>query len=430
MSEQKYPIIGCIADDFTGASDIASFFAKGGLSTAIYNGIPSKNHEGDMPGVMVIALKTRALSPKEAVSQSLAALDWLKKQGVKQMYFKYCSTFNSTAEGNIGPVADAVLEKYDIPYTVLCPSLPVNGRIVRGGHLYVDGVPLHESPMGEHPLTPMRDSDVCKLMQMQSSWMCMPISRQDMQKDASSITDYMADVQKRHPYFYVVPDYEFEEDAQRIVEIFGHLPFLTGGSGLGWALAEMWTKDTLASGEQKPLPPLTQDKMGCLTLSGSCSEVTNAQVAHFINRGGASLKIVPEMLASGEQTIGDFMQFVEDNRQRDILLYSTDTPSAVRKNQELGIEKVLGLIEGVVARVAAFALKIGISRITVAGGETSGAVTQALGYDSFFVGESVEEGVPIMIPTTNSGVRIVLKSGNFGKEDFFTVASDIMKTGK
>jgi uncharacterized protein YgbK (DUF1537 family) len=429
LSHNKKPIIGCVADDFTGASDIASFFVKGGLSTVLYNGIPqAETDKARAPQAMVIALKSRTIPAKDAVAQSLSAFDWLKAQGARQLYFKYCSTFDSTRKGNIGPVSDAVLEKYGIPFSILCPALPVNGRVVRHGQLLVNGIPLHQSSMGNHPLTPMWDSSICNLMKAQSAWPCISMNRRELMCDDTSVSEYLSGLQEKHARFYIVPDCETPEDARCIVRLFGKLPFLTGGSGIAQALASSWLPDSRDVSAGKQVLPLHADQSRCLILAGSCSEATRGQVTHFINAGGVSLKIVPRLLVDGHQTVEGLSRFIKNNRNRDIMLYSSDEPYTVAKNQKLGKERIAKLIEGTFAQTTQAAVGSGFRRIIVAGGETAGAVIQTLGYSGFLVGQAVAPGVPVMTPIEAPDIRMVLKSGNFGEVDFFTKAACVMRT--
>lgn len=273
-------ILGCIADDFTGASDAASFLAKQGVKTVLYNGIPEKTSKrisekfagkkeelADVQAI-VIALKTRTMETKKAVAQSLEAVEWLKEHGAGQIYVKYCSTFDSTKEGNIGPIMDALLEKYQVPYSILCPALPVNGRTVENGKLYVNGVPLDESPMKNHPLTPMWDSEIKNLMEAQSKYSCLNVYDID-EKEQNKVQEYS----KKVNHFYVIPDYKETEDAKKIVEVFGDLPILSGGSGLLEELAYKYVS-TSASATN---PQKTKGK--ALLLAGSCSVATRGQIA-------------------------------------------------------------------------------------------------------------------------------------------------------
>ncbi|XXM71404.1 3-oxo-tetronate kinase [Lysinibacillus sphaericus] len=404
---------GVIADDFTGASDIASFFVKGGLSTVLFTGVPEMDQVSEAE-VCVIALKTRTQDPKEAVNDSLEAVAWLKKQGAQQFYIKYCSTFDSTPEGNIGPICDAVMKELDVPYTILCPALPVNGRIVKEGCLYVNGVPLHKSPMKDHPLTPMRDCDLVRLMDAQSKFPSVKISgdlhKEEVNERIASIT-----AQSEQSHFYIIPDYEKEEDAEKLVQVFGGLKLLTGGSGLAYPLAKMHREHAEANGFERSSSP-------ALLLAGSCSEATRNQIKEFEQSGGTTYFMDPLKLISGEETVGTIWDVVSQNRGESILVYSSDTPEKVRDIQQQGKEEVAGRLEKATADLAELAVQDGFHRIIVAGGETSGAVAKRLGYKGYHIGDSISPGVPVMIPVEDSRIRMVFKSGNFGESDFFLQA--------
>lgn len=413
-------VLGCIADDFTGASDAASFLVKGGMSVRLYNGIP-KNPPGEQDGdaqstrrgntseaqAIVIALKSRTQETAQAVADSLKAADFLLGQGVKQIYFKYCSTFDSTPKGNIGPVADALMELLEVPYTLLCPALPVNGRTVEEGRLIVNGVPLHESHMKNHPLTPMWDSSIQKLMEPQSRYSCRitgPVGPGGYPKGSDEP-------------FYLIPDYTTQEDGEKIAAAFGHLPLLTGGSGLLEPLARLWTKKLSSHGR---IPDSRTDGKAIL-LAGSCSRATLGQIAWYQNMGYPCYRLNPQAMLEGRQTVEDAWRFVEEHSGTDdtVLVFSSDTPEKVKEYQKLGAGRVASMLEDAAAQLAARAVKAGYTRIISAGGETSGAVTKSLGFTSYWMGESVAPGVPVMVPAERPDIRLILKSGNFGQEDFF-----------
>jgi 3-dehydrotetronate 4-kinase len=402
-------LFGCIADDFTGGSDIASFFAKGGLSTILYNGVP-KGINAPQADVCVIALKTRTQDTEEAVSDSLKAINWLKEQGAQQFYVKYCSTFDSTPEGNIGPICDAVMESLEVPYTILCPALPVNGRTVKDGCLYVNGVPLHESSMKDHPLTPMWDYDLVRLMNAQSKFPSVKLPSSLKKEDLGKfIENVKKETEASH--FYIVPDYEKDEDAEQLVELFGDLKLFTGGSGLADPLAKMFKKNREADRFEGSDSP-------ALLLSGSCSETTRNQILEYQKSGGESYFIDPMKLLSGKESVENIWNVIQ-SKDKSILVYSSDRPENVKRIQEQGKEAVAELLEKTTAELAALAVEAGYHRIIVAGGETSGAVIKRLGFTGYHIGKSIAPGVPIMIPTEDTRIQIALKSGNFGEADFF-----------
>ncbi len=412
---------GVVADDFTGASDAASFLVKAGVPTVLFNGTPETEPElSEETRAVVIALKTRTMPRERAVMESLSAFRKLKKMGARQFYLKYCSTFDSTKEGNIGPVADAIMTTWDIPYTVLCPSLPVNGRTVKNGILYVNGVPLAESPMRNHPLTPMRDSHLENLMEMQSEFPAKVIGSSSMIAAGSIASGKPC---------YLIPDYETDEDGDRIAAFFGNLCFLTGGSGLIGALGRRYVKlyGTIQESRASSMPQKESAPAGkTLVLAGSCSAMTLRQIADYTGRGAASYRLLPDELLDGRQNVENVFAWIQE-QESGSLIFSSASPEDLEKSQRLGKERVAAKIEETLAGLARMAAEHGYTRIIVAGGETSGAVTQALGYQAFQIGESVAPGVPVMTPLANPSLRLVLKSGNFGQEDFFTRALEMTK---
>ena len=422
------PIFGCVADDFTGASDAASFLVKGGMSVQLFNGIPAKGSRvGEGIQAIVIALKSRTQDTGEAVADTMRSLGWLKEQGVEKFYLKYCSTFDSTPEGNIGPVADAAMEFLGVSYTVLCPALPVNGRVVRNGELYVGGVPLHESPMKNHPLTPMWDSRIAGLMKPQSKYPCVELWKEQMDRPADEIRAMLTEQEDRQEHFYVIPDYRDMEDGERIVELFGDLALLTGGSGILEPLAKR------LSSRQEMLPELDiQAEGSAILLAGSCSKATLGQIDYFRAHGGLSYKMDPVAMLEGRETLEDAWKFVRENWGIPVLVYSSDTARNVKEVQQYGQERVAEMLEQAAAKLAERAVAHGIRRVVVAGGETSGAVTKRLGFSSYQIGASVAPGVSVMVPMENETLRLVLKSGNFGQEEFFIKVLEMtrMEEGK
>lgn len=408
--------IGCVADDFTGASDIASFFKKAGLETLLINELPKPQmvFPNDIDCI-VIALKTRTIEPKEAVRQSLAAFRRLADAGCQKLYFKYCSTFDSTANGNIGPVIDAVMEAFRIPYTLLCPSLPVNGRTVKNGILYVDGIPLHESHMKDHPLTPMKRSDIAGLMEGQGKYSCRVVNQELLTEQGEALA---AQMETAGQPVYFVPDYYEDQHGLTIATVFSQCRFFTGGSGLGGALAQMLGR-TARSGSVKPLMYTAGEG---LILAGSCSAITLKQIADYQKKHYPSYRIDPQKLINGQESASDIWRWIE-NQSETPLIYSSASADEVAENQIHGKEKVALAIEKLLSGLAVMAVRAGRTRIIVAGGETSGAVTKALGFQSFYISESLAPGVPVMIPTEAPLIRLVLKSGNFGQTDFFDRAA-------
>lgn len=414
---KKGILLGCIADDFTGASDAASFLVQGGLRTVLYNGVPDGEAVAAAEDceAAVIALKTRTQETASAVKDSLEALGWLREQGARQFYVKYCSTFDSTPKGNIGPICDAAMELLGTECTLLCPSLPVNGRTVRGGRLYVNGIPLDETHMKNHPLTPMWDSDIPSLMKDQSRYPCFVLDRETLCSGSEAVTALTERCRKQYDRFYLVPDYETDEDAEKIVALFGGLPLLTGGSGLMSALGGKLSGEN----EGGPAPKGASGQGKAILFAGSCSVATRAQVKHYLEHAaGEGIMLEPDRLLTGEQSVEKiWAQIVETDPDR-ILIYSSGSAGRVeRTGGDRNAEAAT--LERTMAELAGLAVDAGFTRIIVAGGETSGAVTKKLGLSAYRIGESIAPGVPVMIPLHDERIRLVLKSGNFGQEDFF-----------
>lgn len=436
--------IGCVADDFTGAGDVASFFVKAGLTTVLYNGIPNKT-ETVTTGTqaVVIALKSRTQAREAAVADSLKAFRWLFHEGAKKLYFKYCSTFDSTSEGNIGPVADAVMEEFKFPYTILCPAFPVNGRTVQNGTLYVNGIPLDKSPMGQHPLTPMQESQLVKLIEMQSRYKGVSMAG----KEPGQWKKEQETLCAQYGHAYLIPDYYEDIHGEEIAHLFQDITFYTGGSGLAehvgrrikpeerresdtWAV-EKGRVDGAAKGRgaagthgavRADDAARAFHKAEALLLAGSCSAATLKQIRRYKDKGYPSYKIDAARVLSGHETSGHIWHFVEQHPGENVLIYSSDTPDHVKQIQKDGKNKISYMLEQLTAELAAKAAELGYRKFIVAGGETSGAVIQRLGYRGFWIGNSITPGVPVMIPLENTGIRLVLKSGNFGQEDFFEQA--------
>lgn len=416
-------LLGIVADDFSGASDAASFLVKQGVRTLLFNGIPEKDLDSDEKNIaVVIALKTRTEETELAVQQSLDAFEWLKRNGAQQLYSKYCSTFDSTRKGNIGPIIDAYMDKYDVKYTVIAPALPINGRKVIDGHLYVDGIPLHRTHMRHHPLTPMWDSDLAVLLEEQAEYECLKLNVEDLYKDNEKVLALIDEFAKENERFYIIPDFIRDEDAERIVELFGDLQFLTGGSGLMSALGKKYMEQRVPYAIENS----ATDGKG-IVLAGSCSKATLEQIEWFKSTGKLAIKLDPLKMLDGEQTKESVWEEIVQSGTDEVLVYSSDRPENVKEAQKVGKEKVSSLLEESTAYIAKQAEQSGFNRIIVAGGETSGAVTQTLNYDAYIVGDSIAPGVPIMIPMQNENIRLILKSGNFGQKDFFTRALEMTR---
>lgn len=411
--------LGCIADDFTGATDLANNLVRAGMRTVQTIGIPGEPLRDDADAV-VVALKTRTLPADEAVAQSLAALQWLRAQGAEQIYFKYCSTFDSTAKGNIGPVTDALMTALDTDFTIATPAFPDNKRTVFKGYLFAGDVLLNESGMQHHPLTPMTDPNLVRVLSAQTSRKVGLIDYAVVAAGADAIRARIQALRTDGVDIAIV-DAVSNADLLTLGPALKDMPLVTAGSGVAIGLPGNWGLNAASAAKQARAPGLQA------VVAGSCSAATNGQVAAFIESGRPALALDPLRLASGEDVVQDVLAWAEPRMQDGpVLIYSTAQPDAVKAAQgALGVERAGAMIEAAIARIAVGLVERGVRQLIVAGGETSGAVVQALGLEQIAIGEQIDPGVPWCAghaPVAGADISIALKSGNFGTRDFFTKA--------
>ena len=422
------PLLGAIADDFTGATDLANNLVRAGLRTVQAIGVPKTGVAIDADAV-VIALKSRTIPPAEAVAQSLDALRWLREAGCEQVYFKYCSTFDSTPAGNIGPVTDALLDALHGPgrgFTIVCPAFPENQRTIFRGHLFVGDVLLSDSGMRDHPLTPMTDSNLVRAMQAQTRRRVGLVSYETVAAGADAIRARFAALQADGVGVAVV-DAIGNADLLRLGEALAGMPLVTAGSGVAIGLPRNWlASGRLHAGAKADALPAASGLAA--VVSGSCSVATNAQVRHWLDRGRPAFAVDPLAIASGSDVARAALDWALARiGAGPVLVYATAAPEAVRAVQaKLGVAQAGELVERTLAAVARGLVESGVRRLVVAGGETSGAVVQALGVARMAIGPQIDPGVPWT--AVESGVRpgetvhLALKSGNFGTTDFFDKA--------
>ena len=422
------PLIGCIADDFTGATDLANNLVRAGMRCVQTIGVPDGGAAVQADAI-VVALKSRTVPAAEAVEQSLAALRWLQAQGVEQIYFKYCSTFDSTPQGNIGPVTDALLDALHGPgqgFTIACPAFPVNQRTVFKGHLFVGDMLLSDSGMRHHPLTPMTDANLVRVMQAQTRRKVDLVAQDVVAAGPQAIRERFAALQAEGVGVAVV-DAVSNEDLMLIGQALGGMPLVTAGSGIAIGLPQNWPQ-LQARGADVRADALPPARGAQAVVSGSCSVATNAQVLHFKQSGRPSLAIDPLAIAAGEDVAAQALAWAEPLlASGPVLFYATAEPSAVRAVQEkLGVARAGEMVEHTLSRIAAGLVQRGVRQLLVAGGETSGAVVQALGVQRMAIGPQIDPGVPWTSVDTplcpGEQVHVALKSGNFGSTDFFTKA--------
>ena len=418
-------LLGAIADDFTGATDLASMLTRGGMRTILKLGTPDSDEALPDTEALVVALKSRTAPVAEAVADSVAGWRWAARGGARQCYFKYCSTFDSTPRGNIGPVAEALMAEIGATQTIYCPAFPENGRTVYQGKLFVVDRLLSESGMRDHPLTPMTDADLPRVLGAQLS----PDARVGLvphavvEEGAGAIRDRL-DRLAAEGVAHVVVDALTDAHLASVGRACKGMTLVTAGSGLGLALPANFAADgLLAGGAADALPEVGGP---VLLLSGSCSAATNAQVARWEADGGATFHLDPTMAWDDAKTfarslIAQVSQCVDSGGS--VLISATQPPEKVRVvQQRWGKECVAEMVEWVLATIAESYCGKGIRRFVVAGGETSGAVAKALGAERLAVGPSIAPGVPWCTTLDTEPIALALKSGNFGTETFFSDA--------
>lgn len=418
-------LIGVIADDFTGASDIANTLTKGlpgegGLLTAQYMGVPRSDAEPDIEAG-VVALKSRSVPVSEAVAQSLAALEWLLAQGCRQIVFKYCSTFDSTPIGNIGPVAEALAARLGVKGVVVCPAFPAAGRSVYQGHLFVRDRLLSESGMEKHPLTPMIDPDIRRWLSHQAADAVGLVAMETVGEGPQMLREALAQAGRRGETL-VVTDAISNKDLEIIGVACADAPLITGGSGVALALPANFIRRGAALGARGGFNGIEGAEA---ILAGSCSGATRRQIEIHAQKH-PTLAIDVDAVMEGAFDGSQLLSFLEENRGRAPLAYSSGDPVAVAAAQEkYGREAVAERLDALFGETARALVEGGVRRLVIAGGETSGAVVQALGFEALRVGPEIDPGVPILTNAEGS-IALALKSGNFGSENFLAKALDAM----
>ena len=414
--------LGVIADDYTGATDLAGMLARLGLRAVQHLGVPIDRPERDAD-VVVIALKSRSIPAAEAVEQSLAAARWLLEQGAPRLFFKYCSTFDSTVRGNIGPVAAALADLVDAESVVFAPSVPENGRTTYRSHLFVHDRLLSESPMRDHPINPMRDADLRRVLAAQSDEPVGAVHADVVERGAAAVRAALADASAAGTRF-VIADAISDEHLSTLGAALADARLTTGAAGLalGIGRSALTQRPTAADDFRVPAGPAA-------VLSGSCSAATRRQVARH-RRAHPSFELDVRALAGGDAAIDEAIAFLHAHAGDRPLVYSSSDPDVVAGIQaDLGVDASAALVERAFGRIAAAAVDAGIRQLVVAGGETSGAVVNGLGVRSLAIGPEVDPGVPWTASGGDTPVALLLKSGNFGQDDIFTRALDTAPTG-
>jgi len=413
-------LLGSVADDFTGATDLANTLVKAGMRTVQLLGVPRAGLSVPDADAVIVALKSRSNPASEAVESSLAALKWLQAAGARQFYFKYCSTFDSTDRGNIGPVADALLDALGADFTVFNPSFPTNKRTVYKGYLFVGDELLSESGMRHHPLTPMTDPSLVRVLQRQTQHKVGLVQYSTVVKGAQAVRTAIETL-RSSGFRHAVLDSITDDHLHTLGEACADLKLVTGGSGMAMGLpANFVRQGLLKTGQHYVLPKVTGSTA---VLAGSCSVATQGQVA-LMKKEHDAFELDPMAIASGKDVAAAALSWAGTRlSERPILIYSTASPEQVSAVQrELGRENAGELVERALSKIAQGLVARGVRRLVVAGGETSGAVVGALGVEGLHIGPEIDPGVPWTFSLGEPTLALALKSGNFGTPDFLTKA--------
>jgi 3-dehydrotetronate 4-kinase len=429
MSRDRSLLFGAIADDYTGASDLAGMLEQEGIRTVQVLGIQPDEfilNLGMDYDAIVVALKSRSIDPKLATSYSLKALDQLKQLNTRQIQFKYCSTFDSTKDGNIGPVTESLMDALNIDFTVAVPSLPINGRTQYMGHLFVGGQLLSDSHMRHHPINPMLDSNLVSHLQAQTKRQVGLIPYSIVDAGSASIAEEIERLREKGINIALV-DAIFDRDLEQIAEAIADLPLITGGSGLAMKLPSLWAKKDLLK-KAKANKEAYKKRSGTLILSGSCSKATLQQLELFKMHHKEWLKIDVNRLLDNswrselDRLLAGLSSMIKQAGYG--LVYSSATieerEALFNERRDLSVDVVSRRIEEAMGELAYRAVEEGsINNLVIAGGETSGAVLDRLGIEALEIGETIDPGVPSLYAIGKHRLTFVCKSGNFGSTDFF-----------
>jgi 3-dehydrotetronate 4-kinase len=413
-------LLGAVADDFTGATDLANTLVKAGMRTVQLLGVPRPDLRVPEADAIIVALKSRSNPVQEAIQMSLAALDWLRVNGARQFYFKYCSTFDSTDRGNIGPVADAMLDALGEEFTVFNPAFPTNRRTVYQGYLFVGDVLLSESGMRHHPLTPMTDPSLVRVLQRQTRHKVGLVAYDRVVQGATAVRESFQQLRKQ-AIRHAILDSITDQHLLALGEACADLKLVTGGSGMAMGLPANFVRQGLLKPGQAFVPPRISG--ASIVISGSCSVATQAQVNEMQKRHEA-FQVDPVAIAKGRDVANEALDWAKGRvGEEPILIYSTATPEQVGAAQDkLGREHAGAIVEETLSKIARGLVAAGARRIVVAGGETSGAVVSALGVQGLYIGKEIDPGVPWTYSIGEPPLALALKSGNFGTPDFFNKA--------
>ncbi len=420
--------LGCIADDYTGASDLANTLTRSGLRTVQTIGVPASDLALPEVDAVVVSLKSRSIEAGLAVTGSRAAEKWLRKRGAARVLFKICSTFDSTDAGNIGPVMDALRADSGDAIVLVTPAFPETGRTVYQGNLFVGPVPLNESPLKDHPLNPMHDSNLVRVLARQSKTRIGLVDLAVIARGPDAVRAHLADLSTRG-FGAAIADAVFARDLETIGVVALDHRLSVGASGIGLGLA----RALVASSRVKSNAPeaMADAAVGgpAACLAGSCSQATLQQIANA-ERVMPVFHLDSEQAVAGKAEAQRALGWVNEHLGKGpVLIASSATPDQVAALQARhGREAAGHAIEQAMADIAQGLVQSGVRRLVVAGGETSGAVVDRLKIPGFLVGAEIAAGVPVLraVGAKEGAMLLALKSGNFGGPEFFSDALKLM----
>jgi uncharacterized protein YgbK (DUF1537 family) len=421
--------LGCIADDYTGASDLANTLTRNGLRTVQTIGVPRDDLALPDVDAVVVSLKSRSIAAADAVAKSRAADQWLRSRGAQHVLFKICSTFDSTDAGNIGPVMDALQADSGDAIVLVTPAFPGTARTVYQGNLFVGAVPLNESSLKDHPLNPMHDANLIRVLGRQSKSRIGLVDLASVAQGAEAIRARLAKLATDGVRAAIV-DAVFDRDLETIGLAALDHRLSVGASGLGLGLARglVDSRRAVAPAEGEGAGSPVGGLAACL--AGSCSQATLGQIA-AAERIMPVLKLDPDKIVAGADEVQRALDWAGEHLAKGpILIASSSTPEQVAAVQARHGRDAAGhAIEQAMATLSEGLVRAGVRRLVVAGGETSGAVVDRLGIPGFLVGPEIAPGVPVLcaVGAGGDGMLLALKSGNFGGPGFFEDALRLMR---
>ncbi len=424
----KLPL-GCVADDYTGASDLANTLTRAGLRTVQTIGIPSEDFPLPEVDAVVVSLKSRSIEAAEAVTKSRAAESWLRGRGAGHVLFKICSTFDSTDAGNIGPVMDALRADSGDAIVLVTPAFPETGRTIYQGNLFVGAVPLNESPLKDHPLNPMHDSNLVRVLARQSQTKIGLVELAILTQGPDAVRKKLADLIGQGVGAVIV-DAVFDSDLETIGTVALDHRLSVGASGLGLGLARALVKSGQAASKASDAMSDTPVGGPAACLAGSCSQATLQQIANA-EQVMPVRRLDPEQVVAGTDEARRALAWARDRlMDGPVLVASSSAPEQVAALQSRHGRDAAGhAIEQAMAEIADGLVAAGVRRLVIAGGETSGAVVDRLGIPGFLVGAEIAAGVPVLraVGARAGDMLLALKSGNFGGRAFFSDALRLMR---